>query len=93
MRTYSPYRFAYDFDLADRLRKSLRVVRLPVSEIAADLGVSRNTVSNWINGRSRPNEQQLQLWAAYAHAPLSWLKDGEAPPITGNASLSLRSTG
>lgn len=86
MSTYDPYHFAYEFDLADRMRKSLRVATMGVSEIASLIGVSRNTASNWINGRARPNCTQMSLWATYSHAPLHWLKTGEAPPITGNAS-------
>lgn len=85
MSTYKNYPFAYDFYLADRLRKSLRVVGLGVSDMAQALGVSRNTVSNWINGRARPGSTQLSLWAIYADAPLDWLKSGEAPPIESDA--------
>lgn len=93
MRDDAGYQFAYEFDLADRLRKSLRVIGMPVGDMAHSLGVSRNTVSNWINGRGAPSARQLQLWAAYAHAPYQWLKDGEAPPMIGRAPLSFLQAG
>lgn len=73
------YRFAFEFDLADRLRKSLRVSGIGVAEIAEDIGVSRNTVGNWLNGRVVPSHEQLVVWAAYTGAPLLWLERGTVP--------------
>lgn len=73
------YRFIFEFDLCDRLRKSLTVSRLGVQEIADLMGVSRNTVSNWINGRVTPNRTQLTVWSAYTGAPLEWLERGTKP--------------
>lgn len=45
------------WDLADRLRKSLRVAEISVHEMADYLEVSRNTVSAWMNGRTRPSSR------------------------------------
>lgn len=73
------YVFRFEWDLADRLRKSLRVSGLGVHEIAAALGVSRNTASNWINGRGEPSHNQLAVWAALTDAPVCWLESGERP--------------
>lgn len=73
------YRFVFEFDLADRMRKALRVSGLSVSEIADQMGVSRNTVSSWINGRVIPGTQQLTVFAAYTNAPLQWLQQGIVP--------------
>lgn len=67
------------FDLADRLRRSLRVSDIGVQEMADNLGVSRNTVSAWVNGRITPDTRSLQLWAVYTGAPLRWLETGEEP--------------
>lgn len=75
------YRFVFEFDLADRLRKSLRVSGWSVQAIADQLGVSRNTVSNWINGRVTPTREQLTVWAAYTGAPLQWLERGTVPDM------------
>lgn len=73
------YRFIFEFDLADRMRKALRVSGWSVQDISAQLGVSRNTVSSWLNGRSVPSEEQLTVWAAYTRAPPEWLQRGTPP--------------
>lgn len=73
------YRFIFEFDLADRMRKALRVSGWGVQDIASQIGVSRNTVSSWLNGRSVPNDEQLHLWAVYTRAPLEWLQRGTVP--------------
>lgn len=77
--TNSAYRFVFEFDLADRLRKSLRVSGWTVQEMAGNMGVSRNAVSAWINGRSAPSRDQLKVWAAYTNAPFDWLERGTVP--------------
>lgn len=75
------HRFIFAFDLADRLRKSLRVSGISVQDIAVSMGVSRNTVSSWLNGRSEPSPEQLTVWAAYTRAPLEWLQRGTVPDL------------
>lgn len=64
------------WDLADRMRKSLRVAGMEVQDMAEYLEVSRGTVGNWINGRNRPSPAILRLWAMRTGAPLEWLKHG-----------------
>ena len=64
-------------DLADRMRKALRVSGVGAGEIAEYLGVARNTVSTWINGRIVPNTQTLRLWALRTGVPFSWLQTGQ----------------
>ena len=68
------------FDLADRMRKSLRIADLGVAEMAEYLGVSRNTVSTWINGRITPSVQTQRLWAIRTGVPLAWLQTGVLAP-------------
>ena len=41
-----------EFDLADRMRRALRVAEISSNEMADYLGVSRTSVSAWINGRN-----------------------------------------
>lgn len=72
-----------EFDTADRMRKSLRASNVGVQEMAEYLGVARNTVGNWINGRIEPSTQTLRLWALRTGVPFKWLQTGETP--TGNA--------
>lgn len=81
MPSSAPYVFVFQFDLADRLRKSLRVREVSVQDMADHLGLSRNTVSSWINGRSRPGRPQLLAWADRVDAPLSWLVTGKEPGV------------
>ena len=67
-----------EWDTADRMRKSLRAADIGVQEIADYLGVSRNTVSTWINGRIQPSTQTLRLWALRCGVDYTWLS-GTAP--------------
>ena len=70
-----------EFDRADRMRKALRVAGISVQDIAEYLGVARNTVSTWINGRIDPSIQTVRLWALRTGVPYEWLQTGE-PPAT-----------
>jgi transcriptional regulator with XRE-family HTH domain len=65
-----------EFDRADRMRKALRVSGVGVQEIADYLGVARNTVSTWINGRIEPSTQTVRLWALKTGVPYEWLQTG-----------------
>jgi transcriptional regulator with XRE-family HTH domain len=62
-----------EWDLADRMRKSLRESGGGVQEMADYLDVSRTAVSSWINGRIRPTTQTLRLWAMRTGVPYEWL--------------------
>jgi transcriptional regulator with XRE-family HTH domain len=64
------------WDLADRMRKSLRHADTGVQEMADYLGVARNTVSTWINGRIEPSTQTLRLWALRTGVSYEWLAGG-----------------
>ena len=70
------------------MRRALRVSGVGVQEMAEYLGVARNTVSTWINGKIVPSVQTVRLWALRTGAPYAWLKDGvnegsPAPTGTG----------
>lgn len=69
---------APEWDLADRMRKSLRHADIGVAEMASYLGVSPASVSNWINGHNRPSKPTQRLWAMRCGVPLNWLLEGEA---------------
>lgn len=64
------------FDMADRLRRALRISGVSVQEMADELDVSRNTVSNWINGRGEPRRRDLRDFAMKTGFPMEWLRDG-----------------
>ena len=71
------------WDTADRMRKALRESGMSVQQIADYLGVARNTVSTWINGRIEPSAQTLRLWAMVTGVNYRWLchgTDGHHPP-------------
>jgi transcriptional regulator with XRE-family HTH domain len=67
---------APEFDLADRMRKSLRHAGIGVQDMADYLEVSRNAVGTWINGRNKPSPQTVRLWALRCGVPYGWLRDG-----------------
>ena len=68
-----------EFDLADRMRRALRISGVTVQDVADYLGVARNTVSTWINGHIVPSKQTLRLWAMRTGVPFAWLETGTAP--------------
>jgi transcriptional regulator with XRE-family HTH domain len=65
-----------DWDLADRMRKGLRKAGVSVQQMADYLGVKRNTVGTWINGRNQPSPQTLRLWAMRCGIDHYWLVHG-----------------
>lgn len=78
------------WDLADRLRKSLREAGLGVQEIADYLGVSRYSVRNWINGHNRPSAPTIRLWAMRTGVSYGWLRKGEGwRPTAGELAGAL----
>jgi transcriptional regulator with XRE-family HTH domain len=74
------------FDTADALRKSLRHANVKVQDMADALGVTRFTVSNWINGNNQPNEATLRQWAAKTGVDFDWLKNPSSAPPVGEKS-------
>lgn len=66
------------WDVADRMRKALREEDVSVQEMADYLGVKRNTVGTWINGRIQPSTQTLRLWALRCGVDYEWLARGAA---------------
>lgn len=80
-----------EWDLADRMRKSLRASGIGVQEIAEYLGVARNTVSTWINGKIEPNVQTQRLWALKCGVSYEWLRTGAVtqnePPRGGERAV------
>lgn len=66
-------------DLADRLRKSLRVSGVSVGDMAAFLEVHTNTIGGWLHRGVKPNPANIRLWAQLTAVPYEWLRDGTAP--------------
>lgn len=51
---------------------------LSVDEIAEHLGVSRDTIYNWINGKSMPAQKIGKLWKFKVSEVDEWAKSGKA---------------
>lgn len=73
-----------EFDLTDRLVKSLKVSGLKVEELAHLLAVSRATIANWTSGRTPIRKNDLLAWAYHTGVPLEWLETGKIPPSGGD---------
>lgn len=68
-----------EWDVTDRLRKALKHAELGPGDMAAELGVSRNTVTNYLNGHTRIPGPALRLWAIRTGVPREWLETGKGP--------------
>jgi transcriptional regulator with XRE-family HTH domain len=80
-----------EFDLSDRLRKSLHVAGLSNQDMADYLGVSKNTVSRWITGAIDPKISMVRLWALRTGVPFEWLATGVATDNGGpDGPITLR---
>lgn len=64
---------APQWDLTDRLRKSLREAGMESTEMADRLGKHRSTVSGWLNGHHAPDKPTLVMWAQITGVPQDWL--------------------
>lgn len=65
------------FDLIDRLHKSMRVSGKTATALSSDLGVHRNTVNNYLAGRTEVDRRTLIAWAFATGVPFAWLETGE----------------
>lgn len=78
---------APEWDLVDRLTKSLRIAGMSGKDMAAYLEVHRNTVSGWMNGDAQPSRPMMITWALRTGVPFEWLRDGvispPSPPTNG----------
>lgn len=68
-----------EWDLPDRLRKTLRHAGVSSQEMSQLLEVSRHTISNWLNGHTRPRAADLRVWADRCDVPYEWLAHGVVP--------------
>ena len=78
-----------EFDLTDRMRKSLREAGLTTEEMADYLDINRATVSAWLNGATVA-VRNLRLWAIRCGVDYDWLMTGKpANPPAEEASAQL----
>lgn len=84
------------WDMQDRMFKSLRTAGLSIADAAEYFDVHRNTVSGWIHGRIKPDTRTIKLWAIYTGVPLEWLQHGIVPddsPDGGGGATAHQPTG
>lgn len=84
MSDANPVASVPQWDLGDRLRKSLRVAGVPVNAMAEELGLTRVTVGNYLALRTTPSRSVLRVWALKCGVPFEWLLTGECPPWDSN---------
>lgn len=71
-----------EWELSDRLRKALTHAGISSSEMAEYLEVTRHTISNWINGHTRPRPAELKMWALRTGVDYRWLVSGIERPVS-----------
>lgn len=76
----------------DRLGKSLDYADMSVQEMADYLEVSRNTVGNYINDRTRIPRPTFKLWAMRTGVSPEWLEHGEAAGTPSPPDGGVRNT-
>jgi transcriptional regulator with XRE-family HTH domain len=72
-----------EFRLCDRLRRAREITGLDQAAFAAELGISRTSVSNAETGTRKPIRVTLRAWALRTGVPLVWLETGEVPAPSG----------
>lgn len=77
--------------LADRLNKTLRDARLSTGSMAEYLEVHRNTVINWVQGRTKPPASAVKLWSMRVGVPYEWLAHGVVAAEEQSATVMPRS--
>jgi transcriptional regulator with XRE-family HTH domain len=75
-------------DLASRLAWARESAGITQDSLAAQLGISRRTVSNYESGAQRPKLSRLVLWANVTDVDAVWLAgmDYGKEPITSSVS-------
>jgi transcriptional regulator with XRE-family HTH domain len=74
--------------VADRCRKARETAGYEQGELARLMGVSRETVSNYERGRTKPQMIILNAWSLATGVSRQWLLDGTIPPDGPLAQLA-----
>lgn len=79
-----------EWTIADRLWKAREYAGLDQRQLAEQMGVSRQTVSNYENANTRPRRIVLNAWAAITGVEVAWLETGrvELPRLDLNQRTS-----
>lgn len=76
MSTTTPHAVVPEFHTGDRLAKALDVSGISVATMAIKLGVSRQTIGNYLSGRTHPKLAVIKVWADETGVDLGWLTEG-----------------
>jgi transcriptional regulator with XRE-family HTH domain len=66
------------FTMGHRMRLVLDDRGYSVGDAAERLEVSRNTISNWLNGHTSPRRRDVKAWCTWLAIPEEWLRWGVA---------------
>lgn len=80
-----------DWTLPWRMQRALAHAGVSVEEMAAELGVTRQTVSRWLNEHGAPPRiGYLKVWALRCGVPYEWLLSGDQIRTPGTFFPALR---
>ena len=70
-----------EWTLGWRLQRAMVHAGLQIDDMAAELGVSRSTISRFLNDNGGPPRSgYVKLWALRTGVPLEWLLNGDVEP-------------
>jgi Predicted transcriptional regulators len=81
MTTTAAWDSVPEFTIGDYLRKAREHAGLEQAELARDIGISRQTVTNYEKGYVRPRKATVMAWAMRCGVPPTWIlsKGAESP--------------
>src|SRR5438874_619174 len=69
-----------EWTLGDRLTKARKIVSLSRAEMAAELGVSDQSIRDWEEDERPPKAMVIKAWAIVTGVSVAWLEGREEPP-------------
>ena len=70
-------------DLKERIKNSRIAAKMTQEELARAVGKTRNAVTQWESGASRPRLNTLEDIAGALNVSLEWLLTGNTPNVAG----------
>ena len=67
--------------LGDRISKAMRTAELRPERVAAEIGVSRDTIDRYISGKTSPSAIDVWKIARLTGMPFGWFAGDEELPI------------
>lgn len=76
-----------EWTLGWRLQRSLAFADMSVEDMGRELGVTRSTISRWMNDRGGPPRRiYVEKWAELTGVPIAWILNGDYSPPEPGAS-------